>query len=82
MGCYGQWIRLPQMPSMPTILSVSSVHWNFITSPAAGFPNTMRKSGEKTSPYNFAYFVLTDDRAHLYERIDRRVDLMVEQGTC
>lgn len=35
---------------------------------------------QKESPYNFAYFVLTDDRAHLYERIDRRVDLMVEQG--
>lgn len=38
------------------------------------------KERQKTSPYNFAYFVLTDDRAHLYERIDRRVDLMVEQG--
>ena len=38
------------------------------------------KERQKTSPYNFAYFVLTDDRAHLYERIDWRVDLMVEQG--
>lgn len=35
---------------------------------------------QKTSPYNFAYFVLTDDRAHLYERIEKRVDLMMEQG--
>lgn len=35
---------------------------------------------QKVSPYNFAYFVLTDDRAHLYERIDRRVDLMMEKG--
>lgn len=35
---------------------------------------------KKQSPYNFAYFVLTDDRAHLYERIDKRVDIMVEQG--
>ncbi len=35
---------------------------------------------QKQSPYNFAYFVLTDDRAHLYERIDKRVDIMVEQG--
>jgi tRNA dimethylallyltransferase len=34
----------------------------------------------RTSPYNFAYFVLTDERAHLYERIDRRVDLMMEHG--
>ncbi len=35
---------------------------------------------QKVSPYNFAYFVLTDDRKHLYERIDRRVDLMMEKG--
>jgi tRNA dimethylallyltransferase len=34
----------------------------------------------RKSPYNFAYFVLTDERSHLYERIDRRVDLMMEQG--
>ena len=34
----------------------------------------------KESPYNFAYFVLSDDRATLYERIDRRVDAMMEQG--
>ena len=33
---------------------------------------------EKESPYQYAYFVLTDDRAKLYERIDRRVDLMME----
>jgi len=35
---------------------------------------------EKESPYHSAYFVLTDDRARLYDRIDRRVDLMMEQG--
>ena len=35
---------------------------------------------EKKSPYNFAYFVLNDDRARVYERIDRRVDLMMEEG--
>lgn len=35
---------------------------------------------EKTSPYQFSYFVLTDDRTHLYERIEKRVDLMMEQG--
>ncbi|HJC91424.1 MAG TPA: tRNA (adenosine(37)-N6)-dimethylallyltransferase MiaA [Candidatus Mediterraneibacter excrementigallinarum] len=34
----------------------------------------------KQSPYDFAYFVLTDDRKALYERIDRRVDKMMEQG--
>ncbi|MDD6482610.1 MAG: tRNA (adenosine(37)-N6)-dimethylallyltransferase MiaA [Lachnospiraceae bacterium] len=35
---------------------------------------------EKQSPYNFAYFVLTDDRQRLYQRIDKRVDLMMERG--
>lgn len=35
---------------------------------------------QKVSPYNFAYFVLTDDRKHLYDRIDYRVDLMMKKG--
>ena len=34
----------------------------------------------KESPYRFAYFVLNDDRARLYDRIDRRVDQMMEEG--
>lgn len=34
----------------------------------------------KQSPYNFAYFVLTDDRNNLYKRIDMRVDIMLENG--
>ena len=35
---------------------------------------------QKTSPYHFAYFALTDERSRLYERIERRVDKMIEQG--
>lgn len=35
---------------------------------------------QKESPYNYAYFILTDERSRLYERIDRRVDQMMEQG--
>ncbi len=35
---------------------------------------------QKESPYDFCYFVLTDQRDILYERIDRRVDLMMEEG--
>lgn len=35
---------------------------------------------QKESPYNFAYFVLTDKRDNLYKRIDKRVDIMMEQG--
>lgn len=35
---------------------------------------------QNESPYNFAYFVLTNDRQLLYERIDKRVDSMLEFG--
>lgn len=35
---------------------------------------------QKESPYNFAYFVLNDERKRLYDRIDKRVDIMVENG--
>lgn len=35
---------------------------------------------QNTSPYNFVYFVLADDREKVYERIDRRVDKMIENG--
>ena len=39
-----------------------------------------RTERAKESPYRYAYFVLTDDRARLYDRIDRRVDAMMEAG--
>ena len=35
---------------------------------------------QKESPYQFAYFVLNEDREHLYRKIDARVDKMIEQG--
>lgn len=35
---------------------------------------------QKESPYHFAYFVLNRDRKVLYERIDKRVDLMIQEG--
>lgn len=34
----------------------------------------------RESPYNAAYFVLCDERSKLYERIDQRVDDMMEEG--
>ena len=34
----------------------------------------------KSSPYDFCYFVLTDERSRLYERIDRRIDRMLQEG--
>lgn len=38
------------------------------------------KERQKESPYDFRYFVLDDDRRHLYERINRRVDQMIDAG--
>ena len=38
------------------------------------------EQSQNVSPYNFVYFVLNDDRKLLYERIDRRVDEMFEEG--
>lgn len=35
---------------------------------------------EKEAVFNAAYFVLNDDRDKLYERIEERVDLMLEKG--
>ncbi|MGN0243894.1 MAG: tRNA (adenosine(37)-N6)-dimethylallyltransferase MiaA [Lachnospiraceae bacterium] len=38
------------------------------------------EEAQKESPYQFAYFVLNQNRETLYERIDRRVDMMMENG--
>lgn len=35
---------------------------------------------QKESPYRFCYFVLNDERGRLYERINQRVDKMMEEG--
>lgn len=40
--------------------------------------NSVQK--EKESPYDFKYFVLNMDRNLLYERINQRVDIMMEKG--
>ena len=39
-----------------------------------------KRERERRSPFDFAYFVLTMDRKKLYERIDKRVDLMFDMG--
>ena len=39
-----------------------------------------KRERERRSPFDFAYFVLTMDRKKLYERIDKRVDLMFYMG--
>ena len=38
------------------------------------------KERAKESPYDFCYFVLNDERQNLYNRIDLRIDQMLEEG--
>ena len=38
------------------------------------------KQSQKDSEYDYRYFVLNMDRAKLYDRINKRVDLMIEGG--
>jgi len=35
---------------------------------------------QKQSTYNFVYFVLNNDRQILYDRINKRIDIMIEKG--
>ena len=48
-----------------------------------GFPISAHNDSEhlnKKSPYDYSFFIMTDDRAAMYERIDKRVDKMMEEG--
>lgn len=47
-----------------------------------GYPISQhnQEQREKDSPYNFEYFVLNDDRGVLYDRIEQRIDIMLQQG--
>lgn len=38
------------------------------------------EQSKNPSPFNYAYFVLNNERSILYDRIDQRVDQMMEQG--
>ena len=40
----------------------------------------MKEETKKESPYCFAYFVLNDEREKLYQRIEQRIDEMLENG--
>ncbi len=39
-----------------------------------------KEQQQNESPYDFFYFVLTDDRNILYDRIEKRIDKMMEEG--
>lgn len=39
-----------------------------------------REQRNRTSPYNYCYFVLNKDREKLYKSINQRVDIMLQEG--
>lgn len=39
-----------------------------------------KEQRSKSSPYDHRYFALTDERSVIYDRIEKRIDLMLEQG--
>lgn len=67
-----------------------TVHWNngkrviraleFYKQTGKKLSEHNKEQHENESPYDFYYFVLNRDRKILYERINKRVDRMMEQG--
>ena len=57
---------------------IRAIEYYRLTGEPISLHNRMER--EKKSPYRFYYYVLNCERSLLYERIDRRVDLMMEQG--
>ncbi|MBO8131487.1 MAG: tRNA (adenosine(37)-N6)-dimethylallyltransferase MiaA [Candidatus Marinimicrobia bacterium] len=43
-------------------------------------PSELFKEGSVTLPYNFRIFILNTKRDYLYDRINKRVDLMIQEG--
>lgn len=44
------------------------------------FSEYNERESQKTSPYNYKYFVLNTDRETLYNRIEQRIDIMLKEG--
>ena len=44
------------------------------------FSDYNKRLAQKESPYDFKYFVLTDDRETMYANIEKRVDMMIKNG--
>ncbi len=57
---------------------IRALEYNYKTGEQISKHNELEHN--KISPYDFRYFVLTDDRDILYSRIDKRVDKMLGEG--
>lgn len=57
---------------------IRALEYNRLTGLKISDHNEAEKN--KKSPYNYRYFVINEDRELLYQNIDKRVDLMVDNG--
>ena len=57
---------------------IRALEYNYLTGEKISKHNETERI--KESPYNFKYFVINEDRALLYKNIDKRVDIMIENG--
>ena len=57
---------------------IRALEYYYETNSPISLHNQMQR--QKESPYDFRYFVLTDERQKVYERIDARVDQMIDNG--
>ncbi len=57
---------------------IRALEYNKLTGKLISEHNDMQR--ENISPYDFHYFVLNMDRGALYDRINRRADIMMEKG--
>lgn len=57
---------------------IRAIEYYHLTGECISLHNELERA--KESPYEFRYFVLNDERSHLYERIDMRVDRMLADG--
>ena len=81
---------LHHMPREIDEKSADTIHYNNVKRVARAieyYKQTGMKISEhneeqrkKDSPYNYVYFVLNDDRKLLYDRINKRVDAMFDEG--
>lgn len=83
-------LYLHQMLEKVDPASAAAIHYNnrkrviraleFYKETGSPISEHNEKESKRISPYNFEYFVLNDDRQKLYDRIDRRIDIMLEAG--
>lgn len=57
---------------------IRALEYHHLTGQKISEHNQMER--QKKSPYDFSYFVLNDDREKLYQKIDSRVDTMIQRG--